>query len=313
MFEKQLQQIIDSLKTQNPAKSWLVIGPKGIGKKDFAKSLSCIVTHNNNDYNPLVKWIDCGLTEAAKKEIQKIILAGEKLEEKEWGKKTQITVEDIREGCRFLSLKSDKIKILIINLADNMNENAQNALLKTLEEPYQNSLILLLCENTGHLLPTILSRCLKVHLPQPDFSVFSKTMSKRYPQLSEDDLLELAFLSDNIIKQAEYIIQQDGLILYHKLLSFLCPTQNLNIPELISFSEEISKDKDRFEFVENCLLKQLNVLAKNVMLQSMEKAYLISNLYSEVKSLFGQVNTMNLDKKEVLISIIHQIGEIYDN
>ena len=71
MFERQQKQIIDSLKGQNSAQSWLVIGPKGVGKVSFAKELVCVLTESTQEYNQSAQWISRGLTEAAKKEIQK--------------------------------------------------------------------------------------------------------------------------------------------------------------------------------------------------------------------------------------------------
>ena len=310
MFEKEQQQIIESLNSQGSSKSWIVIGPKGIGKEDFAKNLVKVLTHDFNEYNPNVQWISCGLTETAKKEIQKAILAGETPEDKEWAKKTEITVDDVRDGCHFLSLKSNKIKILVFNLADDMNENAQNALLKTLEEPYSNTLILLLCENIGKLVPTILSRCQKLRLIAPDKSEFKKQLVKKYPDLTDVDLEELSFLSDNVFGFADELVQQDGLMLYANLKEILVPLNQLNARDLLLVSEKMTKDKDVYDLTKRLLLKLLVALTKSQTNCSLEKAYLLSELYEKTKSSFAQIDSMNLDKKQALISIIYQIAEV---
>lgn len=80
---------------------------------------------------------------------------------------TSIGIEDIRNLQRFLSLKPfhSRQKVALIKEAQNLTTEAQNAFLKTLEEPPANSLIILTAPNTTFLLPTIVSRCQIVQLP----------------------------------------------------------------------------------------------------------------------------------------------------
>lgn len=309
MFEKEQEQIITSLSGRSTAQSWLVIGPKGVGKENFAKELIARLTHISSDYNKSAKWISCGLTEASKTEIQKIILAGKELEDKDWAKKSHITIDDVREGCRFLSLTSEGMRILVFNLADDMNENAQNALLKTLEEPYPNSLILLLCENIGHLLPTILSRCKKLYLTASDGSVFRANIQKKYPDLSNHELDELCFLTGNIMGFADRILKTQGLDIYHNLLRLL-QSADLETDALLAFTEEAAKDSEVYVLVQDFILKQLSFYVKQDADRDLASAYAKSVLYMKIKNLFDQVESVNLDKKQTLISIIHQIKEI---
>ncbi|HWD13319.1 DNA polymerase III subunit delta' [Pseudochrobactrum sp. sp1633] len=75
--------------------------------------------------------------------------------------RTAITVEEIRRITHFLSRTSGDgaWRIIIIDPADDMNRNAANALLKTLEEPPARALFILISHSSGRLLPTIRSRC----------------------------------------------------------------------------------------------------------------------------------------------------------
>lgn len=75
--------------------------------------------------------------------------------------RTSITVEEIRRITHFLSRTSadGAWRIVIIDPADDMNRNAANALLKTLEEPPARALFILISHSSGRLLPTIRSRC----------------------------------------------------------------------------------------------------------------------------------------------------------
>lgn len=72
-----------------------------------------------------------------------------------------ISVDDVRAISQFLSNMSHLSgnQVVVIEHAENMTENASNALLKTLEEPTNKCFIFLLCKTKSVLLPTILSRC----------------------------------------------------------------------------------------------------------------------------------------------------------
>ncbi len=75
-----------------------------------------------------------------------------------------IRVDQIRAFCESLGKTADSLQIGIIFYADQMNVNAANGLLKTLEEPRKNTLIILLAHNARSLPQTILSRCQSIHI-----------------------------------------------------------------------------------------------------------------------------------------------------
>ena len=80
------------------------------------------------------------------------------------GRKKEISIQQIRELEKELNFRSfsGKKKIAIVDPATLMNLSAQNALLKTLEEPPRDSLLILIAVNGGALLPTLRSRCLRI-------------------------------------------------------------------------------------------------------------------------------------------------------
>ncbi|MDO8515260.1 MAG: hypothetical protein Q7S14_02050 [bacterium] len=72
--------------------------------------------------------------------------------------KSEITIDQIHELQKQLSFKTSKFNVAIVE-AQHLNISAQNALLKTLEEPPPNTTITLYVDNEDNLLPTIISRC----------------------------------------------------------------------------------------------------------------------------------------------------------
>jgi DNA polymerase-3 subunit delta' len=96
-----------------------------------------------------------------------------------------------------LSFKAfeSKYKILIVWLPERMNDQAANALLKILEEPWENTIFLLVSESPGRLLKTILSRTQEVHVPAvaaEDLSDWLKN-TRKLPQEQADLLARIAF------------------------------------------------------------------------------------------------------------------------
>lgn len=92
-----------------------------------------------------------------------------------------ISTDEIENVCSKLFLKSYEggTRVLIVWRADKMNVSASNKFLKFLEEPPQNTLIILLAEKTDGILPTILSRCQILDINRIDFEDLSEEIHKR--------------------------------------------------------------------------------------------------------------------------------------
>lgn len=96
-------------------------------------------------------------------------------------KSRQIVVDDIRRMREsvYLAALEDNWKVFLIEDADRMNPAAQNAFLKTLEEPPRKSVLILVTSQPGRLLPTILSRCQKVAFSPWPFSLMEPFLRER--------------------------------------------------------------------------------------------------------------------------------------
>ena len=309
------EQINAILKQGKMTGSWMIIGPYGVGKKAFAESLcSFLLTGNweqKLDFHPDVKWVERSLTEEEKKETVKAILAGKEVSQSDEGraKKKEITVDDIRDALKFLSLKSSGsgLRILIVNLADEMNENAANALLKMLEEPYPNTLILLLCQNTGRLLPTIRSRCRKIMLRPLPFDTICNQIRQNFPACKDVELI--ATLCDGSMGLAKDIIENNGIELYQNVLSLCVPSNQLNIEKLSLFADMIQKDDRAYALMKVFVLNIINEQAKKEARAGTMLAEHWTDLYQEAAQIFRQIDTLYLDKKQFIMKLFLQIAD----
>lgn len=94
-----------------------------------------------------------------------------------------IGVDEVRQVSEFLTKTSQLSgnQVVLLHQVEKMTENASNALLKTLEEPTANSYLLLSCQNKSKLLPTILSRCQFLQLPNKT----KEQLQQAYPELAD--------------------------------------------------------------------------------------------------------------------------------
>lgn len=141
----------------------LVSGPQGIGKSDFCQEFAGFLLCQNHNENGIIKR--CGKCQ------------GCLLFDAQTHPDFHRVQTDKQVGVDLIRIAIDKLlgkaqlsgnKVLVIEAAETMTESAANALLKTLEEPTDNTFILLVTDKPERLLPTILSRCEKVNLNPPN-------------------------------------------------------------------------------------------------------------------------------------------------
>lgn len=155
----------------------LLRGRAGIGKHDFALSLShallCQQTSGPQaacGTCPSCQWLKEGGHPDFKWITPEDNSANESTSKKKTGKKSQISVAQIRQLYDYLSLSTHQVnghRIILISPAETLNLASANALLKMLEEPPANTLFLLVASQPQRLLPTIISRCQVLDLPIP--------------------------------------------------------------------------------------------------------------------------------------------------
>jgi DNA polymerase-3 subunit delta' len=194
-------QALQGLRVRLPH-ALLLRGAQGIGKLDlalnFAQAMLCEKPHSDGtacqecnschwfaqDSHPDFRF------------IQPDALSVEEGDEKPGGKKPsrEISVDQIRDLSTFANFSAHcgGYRVVLIHPAEAMNNNAANSLLKTLEEPTDKLLFLLVSHKPQQLLPTILSRCLSFMLHTPTREAGA------------------AWLAQQGVKNPEYALAQTG-------------------------------------------------------------------------------------------------------
>ena len=153
------QQLVQRFGASTLHHGILLSGPQGVGKRELADALmqAILCLHPGSD-GPCGECQSCKLIQAGT-HPDRYVLESDK----------QLGVDAIREAIGKLNTTAQigRHKVLIIPAAERMTEAASNALLKTLEEPTDNTYLLLLMHRVAGLLPTILSRCEKHVIATP--------------------------------------------------------------------------------------------------------------------------------------------------
>lgn len=119
-----------------------------------------------------------------------------------------IRISSIREvkDLVYLTASENRTKVFLISDADNMNPQSANALLKILEEPPKNSLLILTTSRLNSLLPTIIGRCQKIHFESISKNNIVSFIKNIQPELSESQLNFYAELADGSVSKAQSIL-----------------------------------------------------------------------------------------------------------
>ena len=165
--QKIIKLLSRSIEKNKVAQAYLFSGPEGVGKftlaEKFVKSLI-----SEEDFTILCNMVKKGSADKRgenKKFLSDLIILKPEVEEKKGiAKEREIKIERIREVQKEMSLfpSHGNYRALIVNNAHKMNKASQNALLKTIEEPNETSIIILITHEEGKLLPTVKSRCQKI-------------------------------------------------------------------------------------------------------------------------------------------------------
>lgn len=160
--DKAIRSLERALAEDRLAHSYLVTGQKQVGKTtlafDIARALNCL-----SDDRPCGECRQCERISSGLHPDVRLI----GLETARSGRlRTLISIDQVREVQRDASLLpyEGRSRVFIFESAEKLSEEAANSLLKTLEEPPESVVIILLASDAGAVLPTILSRCRRVDL-----------------------------------------------------------------------------------------------------------------------------------------------------
>ena len=235
--EQTIAHMKSAIEANKVSHAYLLAGEKGSGKKMlagiFARTLQC-EAHGSE---PCGKCHSCIQAESGN-QPDIIYVTHEK--------PGSISVDDIRgqvNGDIQIKPYSSPYKIYIIDEAEKLTQQAQNALLKTIEEPPAYAVILLLTTNVNALLPTILSRCVVLNMKPVADDLIRKYLMQELHVPDYKAEVCVAFSRGNIGKAKALASSEDFDNVKAEALSLLKYIKDMELTEIISAIKKITEYK----------------------------------------------------------------------
>lgn len=231
------EHLKNALESKKISHAYIINGEKSSGKEFIAKTFAMALQCEKGEVEPCMECHACKQAMSDNQpDIIKIIHE----------KPNTISVDDIRKqinGDVAIKPYSSPYKIYIVNEAEKMNVQAQNALLKTLEEPPEYAVILLLTANVNALLPTILSRCVVLNMkPVADEKVRKYLMQTlEIPDYKAD--VCVAFARGNLGKAKALASSEEFENIKNEALSLLKYVKDMELHEIVAAIKKISEYK----------------------------------------------------------------------
>ena len=226
----------NAVQTGKVSHAYILSGEAGMGRKSLANAFALNLLCEKGLPDPCMQCHAC-----------KQVLAGSHpdLIYVTHEKPASIGVDDIREQINDTILVrpySSYYKIYIVDEAEKMTVQAQNALLKTIEEPPSYAVILLLTTNPDAFLPTILSRCVQLKLkPLKDVVVKEYLIQSLGVEESQAEIYA-AFARGNLGKAIHLAESEDFKRMYDEILHMLKHLKEADISELLDYIHKLREE-----------------------------------------------------------------------
>ena len=235
------EQIIEHLKNaialNKVSHAYILNGPDGSGKMMLAEAFAMALQCEGEGEKPCLTCHSC--RQAIDHNQPDIIYVTHE-------KPNVIKVDDIRKQINNdIAIKpySSRYKVYIVDEAEKMNAQAENALLKTIEEPPAYAVIMLLTTNADSFLPTILSRCITLNLKAVKADVIKDFLMKKYqiPDYQAD--VCAAFSQGNVGKAIQLASSEQFGELKASVLQLMKRLQDIDLYEMTAAVKQIAEYK----------------------------------------------------------------------
>ena len=287
--QKIKDMLLTSVKNDKISHSYLFLGVQGIGKKmiakEFAKMLLCL------DENKYCNNCKSCIEFDSDNHPDKLIVTPDG---------NSIKIQQIRELQNRIQEKPiiSERKVYIIDDADLMTKEAQNCLLKTLEEPPKYATIILIGTNENEFLATIKSRCMIIHFEPIENEIIKRYLEEKYgDKISDKNILDI--FQGSIGKA---ISLKDKVNEYQSITSLVDMLGKKDVIDIIKYAEPIYKSKEEiFE-----ILDYINIL----LLKKAKENYLYTNcinIVEETKKRLKQNANYDMSIDNMIFNMCKQI------
>lgn len=321
--------LAESLRSGRLPHAWLICGPEGIGKATLAFRFARYLLAGGPRAPSLFGAAEtCSLAVDPDAPAFKRVASGGHADlmtveigiNPDTGKRrTEIVVPDVRAVGEFLHMTPAEggYRVVVVDAADDMNRHAANALLKILEEPPPQTVLLLVCHAPGRLPATVRSRCRKLVLhPLGDADV-AALLARYLPEVPAEDRAVLVKLAEGSPGRALALAAEGGLEIYREMVALLAAPGNAQA--LQRFCEKSARGEEGFRIVGRLFLWWLARAIRQAAVgggpeilpgEGAAMARISAgpgldrtlSLWEKASRLFARAESLNLDRKQVMMS-----------
>lgn len=301
--------------------AWLIGGAQGIGKATLAYRMARFVLAHRDPLSAAVQGADNLSVDPADPVARRIaaeahggLLVLQRTANDKGVLRTVITVDETRETISFFGSTAavEGWRVCIVDTVDELNPNAANALLKTLEEPPRQSLFLLISHAPGRVLPTILSRCRRLPLRPLAWSNVILAVSRATGVASDDPaLLEAADAAEGSVARALTLLGGDAVKLHQKTAALLAALPRVDPRELHTLGDALGgSDKVALatfiDSIERWIGAHLRTKDPNADLPRLAR---LAEVWEKINRAARDTAEYNLERKPLVFSVFGMLAD----
>ena len=302
-----------ALRSGRPPQAWLMCGPPGVGKATMAYRIArYLLAYGATPEGPE------DLSVPANDPVTQQVSAGShpgllvlKRGLNDAGKlMTVLGVDEMSRLNAFFGMTSGAggWRVVIIDTADDMNDNAANALLKLLEEPPKRAMLLLLTHTPGRLLPTIRSRCQRLLLRPLSEPEMQTELAQLLPDASAEERAALAQLAGGSLGAALRLGQGDGVALAKDALRLIDNAAVPDIVALLALSDRLARITDGLDMLGDFMAQALTERIRARAMAGQTSLYKWVDSLERMRRHFGRTDALHLDPRQTLLSTARDLA-----
>ncbi len=332
------QTLLDAVTGGRMHHAWLLAGPEGVGKATLAYRLARFLFHHGGGDGADAQDLSVPVDSPAYRQVAALSHPNLLVLRRPWQERNgrfaaSITIDEVRRLRAFLGSTAGAggRRVVIVDRAEDMNVNAANALLKSLEEPPAGTVFLLVSSAPGRLAATVRSRCRTLALQALERDDLAAAVGAALEAVGEEapsgsKLDDVARLAQGSVRHALQLLSGGGIALYGKLAAALKDLPRLDYGAVHALADGVAgRDAEPdfemlFALLEDSLARMVHQAATGAGAEGQEAELaerLIpphglarwAELWEEVRRAKADALALNLDRKSLVLGTFFRIEE----